>query len=95
MKYIEEKFLLKLYRELYKEKAVVHSGNKGDDKFEMVHKYLKRLESSEKVYDRDKKTALEYLKNRYYDKYVIREQNIKDESSKDVIIEKQIGRAHV
>lgn len=89
MKYIEEKFLLKLYRELYKEKSVIHSGDKGDNKFEMVRKYLDRLESSEKVYDRDKKGALEYLKNRYYDKYVIKEENIKDKESVSFIIEKQ------
>ena len=71
------RFLLKLYdKGLYDKKAVKHSASSGDDKFKAVQKYLDRLESSGKVFSRDKKGALKYLKNRYYDKYVIKREDV-------------------
>lgn len=71
------KFLLKLYdKGLYNKKEVLHSSSFSDDKFVKVKKYLDRLESSNKVFSREKKGALNYLKNRYYDKYVIKKEDV-------------------
>lgn len=76
-KYQGEKFLLKLYdKDLYNKSSVKHSSNVSDNKFEAVRKYLNRLEGSKKAFTRDKQGAVKYLKNRYYDKYVIKPNDI-------------------
>ncbi len=96
MKYEGENFLLKLYRELYKEESVKHSGTKSDNKFKLIKKYLERLESTEKAFTREKEGAVNYLKNRYYDKYVIKEENIPEsyyELQKKIALER--GHGHV
>lgn len=75
--YQGEKFLLKLYdRDLYNKKSVKHSSNISDNKFEAVKKYLDRLDGTKKAFNRDKQGAVKYLKNRYYDKYVIKDSDI-------------------
>lgn len=75
--YEGERFLLKLYdKGLYDKASVKHSASKGDDKFEAVRKYLDRLEGSRKVFSREKKSAVNYLKRQYYDKYVIKPEDI-------------------
>ena len=78
MNYEGEKFLLKLYKDLYNHKSVKHSGKENDDKYELIRKYLERLEKSEKIFDGEHKELEKYLKNRYYDKYVIKEEDIPD-----------------
>lgn len=86
-----EKFLLKLYRELYAKDSVKHSGTISDNKYELINKYLKRLEKAEQVFSSENKEIIKYLKNRYYDKYLIKRENIKsnDETVKDKIIASQ------
>lgn len=75
--YQGEKFLLKLYdRDLYNKESVKHSSDVSDNKFEAVRKYLDRLDGSKKAFSRDKQGAVKYLKNRYYDKYVISAEDI-------------------
>ena len=75
--YQGEKFLLKLYdRDLYNKESVKHSSDVSDNKFEAVRKYLDRLDGSKKAFSRDKQWAVKYLKNRYYDKYVISAEDI-------------------
>lgn len=75
--YQGEKLLLKLYdKDLYSKESVKHSSNVSDDKFESVRKYLGRLDGSRKAFSRDKKGAVKYLKNRYYDKYVIKHDDV-------------------
>ena len=44
MNYDGEKFLLKLYKELYNKQSVKHSSTKSDNKYEVVKKYIERLE---------------------------------------------------
>ena len=73
MNYEGEKFLLKLYRELYNKESVKHSGRISDDKYELLNKYLARLEKTEKVFKSEKIELIKYLKKKYYDKYVIKE----------------------
>ena len=80
MNYEGEKFLLKLYRELYKNDKVLYaekrSGKNSDNKFEQIHKYLLRLERQEIIFDGNHKNLENYLLQRYYDKYVLKEEEI-------------------
>ena len=91
MDYEGEKFLLKLYRELYNEESVKHSGLISDNKYELINKYLKRIEKTEKVFTSDKKELIKYLKNRYYDRYIIKKEDIisNREDTKEKIIKSQ------
>ena len=91
MDYEGEKFLLKLYRELYTKESVKHSGTISDNKYELINKYLNRLEKTERVFLSDKKEMIKYLKNRYHDKYVIKREDISStrEDTKDKIIKSQ------
>lgn len=89
MDYEGEKFLLKLYRELYAKESVKHSGTISDNKYELINKYLKRLEKTERVFLSQNKEIIKYLKNRYYDKYIIKKEDIVNEEEKDRIIKSQ------
>ena len=77
MSYEGEKFLLKLYKELYNKQSVKHSSTKSDNKYEAVKKYIDRLEKVHiKVLEYQKSPKIDLLKKLYYDKYVIKEENI-------------------
>ena len=77
MNYDGEKFLLKLYKELYNEQSVKHSSTKSDNKYEAVKKYIERLERvHEKAINHKTDTGINVLKDFYYDKYVIKKENI-------------------
>lgn len=89
MNYEGEKYLLKLYRELYDKKSVKHSGTISDNKYELIKKYLKRLEKLEQAYNKGEKGIQQYIKNRYYDKYITRELDIPADKNKKLIIEGQ------
>ena len=64
MNYEGEKFLLKLYRELYNKESVKHSGTISDNKYELLNKYLTRLERTEQLYNSERKELVKYIKNR-------------------------------
>lgn len=89
MNYEGEKYLLKLYRELYNKKSVKHSGTVSDNKYELINKYLKRLEKLEQTYNNGEKGIQQYIKNRFYDKYIIKEIDIPANKNKRLIIEGQ------
>ena len=77
MNYDGEKFLLKLYKELYNEQSVKHSSTKSDNKYEAIKKYIERLEKvHEKVINHKTDTGINLLKDFYYDKYVIKKEDI-------------------
>ena len=77
MNYDGEKFLLKLYKELYNEQSVKHSSTKSDNKYEAVKKYIDRLERvHEKAINHKTDTGINLLKDFYYDKYVIKKEDI-------------------
>ena len=82
MNYEGEKFLLKLYQDLDKQDGVLiaekRSGKNSGNKYELLQKYLERLERQEKIFDGEHKELEKFLKNRYYDKYVIKEEDIPD-----------------
>ena len=88
MNYEGEKFLLNLYRELYNKESVKHSGTISDNKYELLSKYLKRLEKTEKILRSERVELIKYLKQRYYDKYVIKKEDIesdRDDTKKKII----------
>lgn len=68
----------KLYKDLYLSKEVLHHGNHNKyDKFNNIKSYLDNLEYvHNKVFEL--KRHIDYLKNCYYDKYVIKRENIKE-----------------
>ena len=96
MNYEGERFLLKLYRELYNEEEVKHSGTKSDDKFKLINKYMNRLSKSEKVFDGKHESLEKYMRERYYDRYVIKEEDIPEsyfELQKRIALER--GEGHI
>ena len=77
MNYDGEKFLLKLYQDMYKDESVRHSSTKSDNKYEVVKKYIERLEKvHEKAMNHKTDTGVNLLKDFYYDKYVIKKDDI-------------------
>ena len=94
MNYEGERFLLKLYRELYNEEEVKHSGTKSDDKFELINKYMNRLEKSQRVFDGNHESLEKYMRERYYDRYIIKEEDIPEsyfEQQKRIALERGEG----
>ena len=79
MNYDGEKFLLKLYNDMYNDESVKHSSTKSDNKYEAVRKYIERLERvHEKAINHKTDTGMNLLKNYYYDKYVIKREDISE-----------------
>ena len=79
MNYDGEKFLLKLYNDMYNDESVKHSSTKSDNKYEAVRKYIERLERvHEKAINHKTDTGINLLKNYYYDKYVIKREDISE-----------------
>ena len=78
--YIGEEFLDKLYRDLYMSDEVQHTKEIKDKRLEAIKKYMDRLERVHSKADTDGKKNLLY--NLYFDKYVIKKENIRaiDES---------------
>ena len=66
-----EKFLLRIYNDIYLKQSVIHSSGIGDKKYEKIRKYLDRAERvHQKALEHGK---FDFLKKAYYDKYVIKE----------------------
>ena len=76
-KYLGESFLSRLYRDMHISKQVEKSSNISDNKYEKIRKYLQRLESIH--YNVKDKNKIKLLKEFYYDKYVIKKENIDDD----------------
>lgn len=79
-----EKFLDKIFKDLYLSDEVNHTALVSNDKYENIRLYMERLE---RVHNR---ATTEYKKNlvrrMYYDKYVIKEAAIPDNRDKENII---------
>ena len=90
--YIGEAFLNRLYRDMTMDKSVIKSSNINDSKNEKIKKYLERMENIHKhALDKDK---LSLIKRFYYDKYVIKKENITDkyfEHLEQVALERGYG----
>ena len=72
--YQGEKFLDKVYKDLHLSEIVMHTANKSDDKYQKIEKYMQRLEDVTKKACEHNKINL--IKEYYYKKYVIKEQNV-------------------
>ena len=69
--YSGEKFLDKLYSDLYKSDEVQHTMKNGDKRHEAIRRYMERLE---RVHSKaNTATKKNLLKSFYYDKYIIKE----------------------
>lgn len=98
MNYEGEKFLLKLYQDLDKKdevlKAEKESGKSSGNKYELLKKYLNRLERQERIFSGEHTELEQYLKNRYYDKYVIKIEDIPNsywETQQRIALERGYG----
>ena len=80
-------FLDKLYQNLYMSDEVQHTKENKDNRKEAIQKYIDRLERIHKKANTETKKELLY--SLYYDKYVIKEEDIPYGMDKDVIINGQ------
>lgn len=91
-------FIDKLYKNLYlDEKVIYHGTGNKYDKFENIDAYLSRLEN---VHDKVSETGRhkEYLKKLYYDRYVIKEEDIPNsyyEHQKQIALERGFGHVEI
>ena len=75
--YSKEEFLNKIYVNMHKEISILKSSNPNDNKNERIRKYLERLKKVHiKALEKDK---LDLIKHFYYEKYIIKKENIKEE----------------
>ena len=73
MKYFEEKYLLYFYKDLYKYSSVIKSGDVDDNKYELIRKYMDRLDN---FFNNISSNNLSFFKKSLYSKYIITEDNI-------------------
>ena len=96
--YMGESFLNRLYNDLYNSDEVVHTAINSDTKEERIKKYLERLRKVEELARDSKYNGLELLKKMYYDKYIIKEENIPEsyfEIQKKMALERGMGHVEI
>ena len=76
-----ERFLDIIFKDLYKSEEVLHTKEKDDTKEDSINRYLSRLERIHKKANIESKKNL--IKHLYYDKYVIKQEDIKGKNSKE------------
>ncbi len=88
----------RLYKDLYKDKQVLHHGKGNEyDKFNNIKKYLEKLEDTHNKV-KEKSKHIEYLKKCYYEKYVIKKENIPEsyyEKQKEMYLERGFGHIEI
>jgi len=93
-KYTGEEFLNKIYKDLVNSEIVKHTG-KGGNKNEDVHTYMERLERiTNKSMEHDK---LSLLKKFYYDKYIIKPENVPEsyfKGQEQIALDRGYGHVH-
>ena len=86
-------FLTKIYNDLHNEEIVKHTSSSSDNKYEAIEKYMNRLERiTERAYQNENDINL--LKRLYYDKYVIKEENVPEayfEKQEQIALERGYG----
>lgn len=92
------KLLDRLYKDLYLNDEVLHYGNGNQyDKFNNIENYLKRLESIHNEAS-NSDSQINYLKNCYYDKYVIKKEDIPEsyyENQQQMALERGFGHIEI
>lgn len=92
------RFIDRLYKDLYLEESVIHhgSGNKYD-KFDNINLYMQKLEDiHNKVADTGRHKEL--LRNMYYDKYIIKPEDIPEsyyEHQQEIALERGYGHVEI
>ncbi len=92
--YEGESFLNRIYQDLHLSEEVMHTASKSDQKEEKVRKYLERLERVEELAKNRKPHGFELFKELFYQKYVIKPENIPDsyfEHQKKMALERGYG----
>ncbi len=88
----------RLYKDLYKDKQVLHHGKGNEyDKFNNIKRYLEKLEDTHNKV-KEKSKHIEYLKKCYYEKYVIKKENIPQsyyEKQKELALERGFGHVEI
>lgn len=97
-KYTGEDFINKIYQDLHNSNVVMHTAQKSDNKNEKIEKYFDRLDRiTKKVYDENRTSSvndINVLKKFYYDKYVIKKENIPDsyfKRNEEIALERGYG----
>ncbi len=93
-KYAGEEFLNKIYKDLVNSDIVKHTA-RGGNKNEDVHIYMDRLERI--TSDALEHNKISLLKKMYYDKYVIKEENIPEsyfEHQEQIALDRGYGHVH-
>ena len=96
--YEGEKFLNRLYFDLHMSDEVMHTSSKSDNKEEKVRKYLDRLKKVEDLALSSKQNGLDLLKELYYKKYVIKEEDIPKsyfELQKKIALDRGFGHVEI
>ena len=81
------KFLDKLYANLYMSDQVQHTKDNKDNRYQAIQKYLDRLERVHIKADTESKKN--HLKRLYFDKYVIKEENVSIDADANQVISAQ------
>ena len=98
MEYKYEQFIDRIYKDLYKDTTVEKSSNKNDSKYETIKKYLERLENIDKKVRTSKYNGMDLLKKLYYDKYIVKEENIPEsyfENQKKIALDRGYGHIEI
>lgn len=96
--YSKEKFLNNVYSNLHMKEEVIHSSELNDTKYEKIRKYLYRLENTLLLAKNNKYNGTKLLKEIYYKKYVIKEENIPDsyyEHQKEIVLQRGLGHVEI
>ena len=93
--YTGELFLDKLFKDLYKSKEVLNGARDKSQKAENIRRYMERLEElHQRVSESPRENDKNLLKKLYYDKYVIKENDIPENYYKhqqEILLERGYG----
>lgn len=96
--YSKEKFLNNIYQDLHMKEEVINSSRLSDTKYEKIRKYLCRLENNLLLAKNNKYNGTKLLKEMYYKKYIIKEENIPTsyyEHQKEIILQRGLGHIEI
>ena len=97
--YTGELFLDKLFKDLYKSKEVLNGARDKSQKAENIRRYMERLEElHQRVSESPRENDKNLLKQLYYDKYVIKENDIPENYYKhqqEILLERGYGHVSI
>ena len=97
--YTGELFLNKLFKDLYKSKEVLNGNRNPSQKAENIRRYMERLEElHNRVNESPREHDRDLLKQFYYDKYVIKEDEIPESyyiHQQEILLERGYGHVNI